>query len=195
MGGLEIPKLIDKDGVEYYQKKYIHVSNNQRYDTTYKPNGDCGWEVEVYFNTGGNGYQHILGGQSGYGNNAYGIVCQANTIRIAYASEVITKSETFQGKTYTIKADKNNIYLNGELLGSATYTSGAQSFRTFSVGHMNGSVYRSEGNIYHCKYWDNGTLALDLVPAQRISDSVWGFFNLADLTFHESNGGTAFTGG
>ena len=189
------PVLVDINGVEYYQKNYIHVSNNQRYDTTYKPNGNCSWEVKVYFSTGGNGYQHILGGQYSYNNRAFGIVCQSNTIRIAYANEVITKSESFQGKTYTIKADKNDIYLNGELLGSATYSSSSQSSRTFSVGHMNGSVYRSEGNVYHCKYWDNDTLALDLVPAQRISDSVWGFFNLVDLTFHASNGGTAFTGG
>ena len=189
------PVLVDINGVEYYQKNYIHISNNQRYDTDYAPNGNCGWETRVYFNTGGNGYQHVLGGQTSYGSRAYGIVCQSNTIRISYNANIISKSEAFQGKIYTIKADKNNIYLNGELLGSGTYTSGDPSIRKFSVGHMNGSVYRSEADMYYCKYWNNGTLVLDLIPAKRVTDGVWGFFNLVNMTFHPSSGGTAFTGG
>ena len=48
--------------------------------------------------------------------------------------------------------------------------------------------------LYHVKIWDNNTLVRHYVPAKRLSDNVYGMYDMVNSTFNVSDGTGQFTG-
>ena len=198
-GGNEI--IEDKDGVQYYIKNYINVSNNQRYVCTFNPKGNDSWEGKFHFN--GTGRQDILGAWNSQGQRQFGFMgVDNNQMRFLYNTQTIYTSgyNIYGNKTFTLKTNKNKFYIydsNNTLMyqSSATYVSDNHPVRYFGIGHLEGSVYASDAKMYYFKYWQGDTLIFDFIPVQRISDNVYGLYDKITNVFYQSNGGTEFTGG
>lgn len=181
--------LVDGNGVSYYKKNYI----------------TCDGTANTYINTG-----TYLYGNSNYeiklktdntpdywfGDGKYGFFRTSGIFRVYYngtASNI--QSGLVNGNTYTLKIEDGKVYYNGSL--KKTYTvNTSRSSATATLGKVNSKTTGCSASFYYLKWWDvNDNMLFDMVPAQRITDGVWGMFNKVDNTFHPSNGSAQFTGG
>jgi hypothetical protein len=57
-------------------------------------------------------------------------------------------------------------------------------------------VYTEQGYYYYyyVKIWDGETLVRNYVPAKRLADNVYGFYDTVNSTFNPSIGDNGFTG-
>ena len=102
---------------------------------------------------------------------------------------------------YVIKAvfdsttQTKELYLNGELQKTKLYNSemskNTQPFLLFAT--RENVVLKAK--IYWAKVYDNGELALHLIPCVRNHDNVVGMLDVVSLSFYHSETDNEFTGG
>ena len=191
--GAEI--LTDANGIQYRQKNYVNVNSTKYISTGIAPDAQDSWEAKYYFNSGRN---YAWGAWTGGGttfNNAYGINASGSTIYFNYADTQTSYNVSYDNKIFVLKANKNIFYVNGNIIGQVTETTGETASRNFLIGNYNGSSYAGSGKIYYFKYWQHDVLVRDYIPVQRISDNVYGLFDKVRKVFQTSAGSAAFTGG
>lgn len=96
----------------------------------------------------------------------------------------------------TVIHDKNGFYYN-ETNGKAYSNVGTFTCaNTLTIGNSNGSTGTAyfNGNFYYMRIYQNDELALNLVPAKRISDSIVGFYDTVSNSFITPNTGTLMAG-
>ena len=115
-----------------------------------------------------------------------------------------------------IGSSNSRLYYDGSLPGKHTFIMDVTN-RTFTVdgvrsgptgvsGVIPSDIYALVGGNYrgwigsYAKYysvavWENGTLAYDLVPARRNSDSMVGMYDFVSGTFRTNEGSGEFTAG
>lgn len=103
---------------------------------------------------------------------------------------------------YNVSLDKNSLIVNNQI----TSLSSTPNFTTpvdcwifdfpgsSATGGSTGSVYLW-GRVYQCKIYDNGTLARNLYPCYRKSDSVAGMYDIANDVFYPSQTADLFRAG
>ena len=63
-----------------------------------------------------------------------------------------------------------------------------------AIGTINNS-YSLAGKVYYVKYYEDGVLVRDFIPAKRISDNVVGMYDLENDVFYTNAGSGSFTYG
>ena len=98
---------------------------------------------------------------------------------------------------------KNNTYDSTTSLDFTVSNTDSSSYTTLNnepIIYLGGTYYLittvpfTNGSIYACKMYSNGSVVADLVPAMRNSDSVYGFYDLKQERFYPSVGSSAFSG-
>ena len=118
---------------------------------------------------------------------------KTSTSKVATGNDYLLTAD-YGNKTATIVLSGGGADLFGKALGGAdTYTVGS-TLALFAM-HSNHNSYSSYGTdyIYYFELYDSsGNLTHCLLPAQRDSDSAYGFYDTRTGTFHPQSGG-AFT--
>ena len=113
-----------------------------------------------------------------------------NTIASAYAS---------LNEIHEIIQDKGTFTLDGNLVHTFTNTTFTCTNATIYIfnANNNGTLadYRGLFRLYSFKlYNSSGELVRDMIPAQRISDGVYGLYDNVTNQFYTSPNDTLFTG-
>ena len=178
----------------YYLKNYIYINSTQQQYIILKPfTENDNVELKVY-PIGATNYW--FGDRTGNGAKRLQIASWNNT-RLDIARNQfpsITYSKGIINKDITLKLDGKQFYVNNELL--YTFTSTLSTTNNTNLGRVYNTGRNTNSIFYWFKWWNkNKDLIYDLIPVQRCSDNVWGFFDKVSLVFHPSNGTEQFTGG
>ena len=146
-----------------------------------------------------------------FGSGAYNAV---NAMQIDYEQGATGSLHVSWGAvagwtTYNVNGDynkheydinKNVISIDGVEIGSTTYANFqcTDNLGIFTEKQPNMDTTNFEyywGKMFYFKVFDNGTLALDLVPAKRDNDSVAGAYDVVNNVFYTSETAVNFTAG
>lgn len=152
-------------------------------------------EFEVYSNTA---HDNFIGSRSGTPTkNHFQISKWSNRRMDILFGQLSPKSITSKNtgnKKFKIKLWEGIIYLDNEKF----YTCPNNTFTTntvVSLGAVKGFSQPTSARFYWFKWWNKDKeLIYDLIPVQRCSDGVWGFFDKVKEDFHSSEGTEEFTG-
>lgn len=186
----------DVDGVKYRIKNYIACTGTvQKYITlrtftstnsiefqVYKAQNTAAW-VGTRTGTAAKNYFAI----AGYGGGI--------NLNFGVSSPVRIINGVSNNAVHTIKYSNKQIFLDGTKVYDCPNTT-VTTTTAITLGKVNGRSEVCKDRFHYFKWWDaNDELVYDLIPVQRISDSVWGFFDKVSMTFKPSNGTEQFTGG
>ncbi len=186
----------DSDGVQYYKAEYIENPSTAYINTGVTITTNTSWEIKARkigsYTSGG----HSIFGWRGSTRAFY---ISINTNKTVYVFHSNLYGNIATGVTITndhVYAVKGGIcYIDGvqkaDRSAAKSYTGGAAY-----LGRYNGSgTNTTSARFYYCKLWNGETLVRDFIPVQRISDSVYGMFDLVNLKFYASaNSSVAFDG-
>lgn len=146
-----------------------------------------------------------------FGSGAYNAV---NAMQIDYEQGATGSLHVSWGAvagwtTYNVYGDynkheydinKNVISIDSVEIGSTTYANFqcTDNLGIFTAKQPNIDTTNFEyywGKMFYFKVFDNGTLALDLVPAKRDNDSVAGAYDVVNNVFYTSETAVNFTAG
>lgn len=146
-----------------------------------------------------------------FGSGAYNAV---NAMQIDYEQGATGSLHVSWGAvagwtTYNVNGDynkheydinKNVISIDSVEIGSTTYANFqcTDNLGIFVAKQPNMDATNFEyywGKMFYFKVFDNGTLALDLVPAKRDNDSVAGAYDVVNKVFYTSETAVNFTAG
>ena len=179
--------------VGYTTVEYIQSSGTQYIDTGFKPNQDTKISITVDFPPSGTAW--LYGGRTSAGSNSLGFLCVSNAYRFDYASSTNTLTTKPTGK-FTIDSDKNECYINGELVSTATYTTFASPVNMYIFNNNNnGSLSGgSSAKLYNCSIYDNGTIVRHFIPCKN-PDGAVGLYDTIGKQFYANAGTGDFTAG
>ena len=97
---------------------------------------------------------------------------------------------------YDCVAENGKQTINGTEYTESTVSSwgNVYNFKLAGVSAV-GQVQSTSAKYYLCQIWENGVLAMDLVPAKRNSDSVVGMYDLVSGSFLTNAGSGSFSYG
>ena len=179
----------------YYLKNYIYINSTQTQYIILKPFTDTdNVELKVHPISATN---YWFGDRSASGNQRRLQIASWNNTRLDIARSQFPSISYPNGiinKDITLKLDGKQFYVNNELL--YTFTSTLSTTNNTNLGRVYNTGRHTDSRFYWFKWWNkNKDLIYDLIPVQRCSDGVWGFFDKVSLAFHSSDGTAQFTGG
>ena len=177
---------------EFTELAYIESSGTQYINTGYTPTLNSKIRVKFapvtknsigYFGARYDPYRFCCttfssGNQFAFAvtNNAWSSNRQTISLDTIYDCIVENGKQTINGTEYTESTVSNwgNVY----------------NFKLAGVSAV-GQVQSTSAKYYLCQIWENGVLAMDLVPAKRNADSVVGMYDLVSGSFlTDANGGS-----
>ena len=131
---------------------------------------------------------YLFGSRTDSSSNAFYItILSDGTIHYGYKTRHELSTVINDTDVHTIDCNKNNLYLDGELI----YTANEAEFETPSRGVVfaiyatsSDSYFEGYQRIYRYQQYDNGTLVADCIPCKRLSDGEYGMMNVVDGTFY-----------
>ena len=183
----------------YTEVEYIQNTGTSYLSIDFKPNTNTRIVTDMQCVTQ-NTYPRLFGSgtwgqansvQVGYQNNGgycLHIKWFGNTDYVVYTSSV----GDYQKHTYDL--NKGEMYVDGTLVGSKTYSTAYQLtdnlgiFNYIGGGRPGSSGYFAQqgfkGKMYSFKVYDNGTLVRDLVPCIRDNDNTVGAYDIVNDVFY-----------
>lgn len=140
----------------------------------------------------------------GFGSYSQGMFCGVNTTTTLQASintnVHVAKFQATASNRMLVTYDGETKEVTASGSGSGTLYSPAVALTSYLFARHGTSgvqTYDNEGTriYYHKEYLNNGTIQLDLVPVRRISDGVFGMYDLVADIFHPKRGSGSFTAG
>lgn len=178
----------------YKTLDYIHFGGNSYIGTGCKIDQDHAWIGKWRKTSTSNMY---LYGYTNSGNTitttAYLTSSSGNWRFGAKTASITTSANTW----YESVQDKSGVTLNGNKTAYASQSDFSTTYNMYlGVNRTsNGSTGTNffVGDVAYFKVTNNGVLVLDLVPVKRLSDNVYGFYDLDDGGFYPAVG-DPFTG-
>ncbi len=180
----------------YTELEYIRFDGSQYIITNYTMDQASNPKVELKIK---NKQGAAFGAQN---DNSRSIVdfssqlyCGAGANRLSYTLPDDDAVHTLSGE-YNTNTTVLSVYIDGVLQTSGEQ-SGSFSTNRLSFGNINGGTggTRLSGDVYSFKVYQNNTLVLNLVPAQRNSDNVIGMYDTVSGQFFTNQGTGEFTAG
>lgn len=148
---------------------YLATTGNQYIYTGVVPNQDT--KVEIKFQLLSTKAQFMYGSRKTLESKSYCLAYGSKESQSGFRSDYNTVQKivsTEYSEIYTMKSDKNNFYINDNLIYSHTYKEFSSPnelvlFNTDTNGSINNS-YCAEIRFYHCKIWDGDSLVRELIP-------------------------------
>lgn len=180
----------------YTQVEYIESSETQYIDTGFKPNQDTKLEID---------YKYIDDGITRHDWSAFGV----NELFVLSSSNISPMLFKYNSTKYTstvstlerhkVKFDKNNVYVDGNLIYTFTYSTFQANYNALLFArraNSNGALQeRSKMQLYDCKIYDNNVLIRHFIPCKRNSDNEVGLYDLVNDVFYTNQGTGTFTAG
>lgn len=193
-----VPTVVDTDGIVYYIKNYISHSASSAYINT-GVSTNIITRVSGKFNN--STYKHganYLGSRGGnYNRN---MIEQGNT-KLNFAWHT-SASTTAVNCSNTGEKEFDFTQSSVTFNGTTVSRTGGTLTTTYSyyvcASNNSNKVNLCTENVkwYYLKiYGENDTLIRDYIPVQRVTDSVWGFFDLVNNIFYSSANSYSFSGG
>ena len=189
----------------YTEVEYIENTGTSYINTNFTPNQDTRLLADIQVVTY-NSYGRLFGAGNhdiansiscDYGSNGSPFEVSWGGIAgwTQYASEANYNKRTYDW-------NKNYLYVDGNLIGSSTYTTFTcqNKLGIFNVLE-NGDVPTSNtgryfyGRVYNFKIYNNSLLVRDFVPVKRNSDNKYGMYDIVNDVFYVSPNNANFIGG
>lgn len=178
----------------YTQLEYIQSSGSQYINTGIIPNQDT--RIIIVVDWPITGASWLYGARIAAGNNSFGFLqVGGQYYRFDYANSMNELSVKPSGK-FTIDANKNKCYINGDLVSTATYTtfSTPGSMYLFSSNNNGAAGTGASAKIYSCMIYDNNTLVRNFIPCKN-NDGTVGLYDTMNSIFYQNAGSGTFTAG
>lgn len=203
---------------EYQEVEYIKSDGTGQYiDTGFLPSDNCSVEFDIALDLPISAGGLFIGGsrESG-GVKQFLFMSQDSNSKSTIAVKISTAepfadkqiSNTSRSSAVTILPRNkvcfginNGDYANSEICGeqhSAVITAFSSAYSVHLFGINNGGTHSQQtGNIlcYGFKAYTGITLALNLIPCYRITDSVIGMYDIVNNVFYTNAGSGTFTKG
>lgn len=182
----------------YTEVEYIENTQNGKacIDTNYIPNQDTRILCS-YQSTYNSQYGRIWGSGTNTKTNAIminyeGGVTYQLRVKWAKGSNWTTTSVYGDYNVHTYDFNKNNLYFDGTLVSTTSYTTFQSSDNIALFAYINNGTppFSSQyqefawGKMFYCKIYDNDILVRDFVPCIRDNDSVAGMYDLVNNVFY-----------
>lgn len=187
----DTPPFVPSD---YEEVDYVETAENKCYKTDYIPTKDCRVEVcyeGTYTTSKRSGC--LFGCRTAYNNKELyfrvgitGISAENMTVGLGYKTTREFNSPNVVGNKNVYGVDAGRFYINDTTL--ATYTDDfAPEYALYIMRQNNAgspNLQTPLGRLYWAKFWDeNGVLVRDYHPVKRLSDNVYGLFEVYTQTF------------
>lgn len=183
-------RILDPLPAKYEELAYVESTGTQYIDTGV--NFDCtrtAIEVKTY-ETSLTQIHSILGDNE---NNVY-FFRGTNNWAAGYNKTVFHLDSYVTLGDNLFKLDKNNLYLNGNLVKTYAASTTVSSSNILLFNRKKPAVDAGPVAIYYCRIWDDGTLIRDFVPCVRKSDNKVGMYDRVNGGFYTNLGSGNFTG-
>ncbi len=189
----------------YTQLEYIESDGNSWIETNVNATNNSSVEIKfVLLNK--DGFPAVFGARETMESrafNVWGILPNgALGINIGNLGQVELEISPQIGTEYTLSMSATNLTVNGmsksiSNVSSFTTPGGVWVFNTNGANASGGGDSNRilVGKIYYVKMYNNGVLALNLIPAKRNSDSAIGMYDTVTKTFFTNAGSGTFTAG
>lgn len=187
----------------YTELEYIESSGTQYIRLDFTPDSDTRVVLDHQL-TDTQSTQAVLGSRTNSNaTDQYCVYIVNGQLRTDYGSAIYP---AFTASAARIVLDKDGRVTK---YGTQTYTATAATFTCprpmvlFSVQNVSGTAVFDDQvdnrpvkmRLYSCQIYDGDTLARDLVPARRQSDSAVGLYDTVTSTFYGNAGTGSFTAG
>lgn len=189
----------------YKAVEYLQSSGTQYINTDVALNvGNIGFEVDFLTNNpfaaSGSNFGAVFGGRLTSGNNDFQMTtygASGGTVR--YGEPTTYNPNIVRG--LRMQASLINNELKTSTTASATeiptYTF-TSTYTIYLFGLNNGGSFTQSGGgcrIYRAKFYSGSTVIADMIPAQRLSDSAFGMYDVVRNRFLEKSGTGNFLAG
>ena len=199
-----VGERIDPD--EYQRVEYIETSGLQYINTGFNPNNNTKTELVFFSDASLEGSSYDIQwfeARKSWDPPYYGFVQSTalTNCRFRFGTESAQNVNIPLDDTWkTITFDKNNIYINGELIYSMTYNEFQLTvpLYLFLINNNNSpvtTVAQNSKKVKSFKIWDNNVLVRNFIPCYRKSDNVIGMYDNVNDVFYTNQGSGAFLKG
>lgn len=182
--------------------EYLESSGTQYIDTLFKPNKDTKMDVVYMFRS----YSTLIPfgvRDSGDAYDAKNGIFRTNMRsygRVAFGNGTGTNTNVYVGNSYfnvyDIFFDKNEVYLDGNLVTTIPYSDWQSNYNIYLFGVNTGGTFgysNSNVVIYSCKIWDDNTLVRDFIPV-RIGTVGYMYDQVSKMFFGNAGSGDFILG-
>ena len=177
----------------YSVVSYLKSTGTQYIDTGFKPNQDTRVVIKLECPVG-TSTNWCFGARTSSTADRYTFGASSSGY---YASAYKTTAGNMDAyhnteKPFELDKNKNNTYIKGAIVASATYEefSASVPLALFAI-NTNGSFTKGKLNIYSCKIYDNDVLVRDYIPV--INDiGQYGLYDLVNRQFYKNSGTGTF---
>lgn len=178
-----------------YQKvEYIQSSGSQYINTGFRANNN----TRVVIDYGYLGGDVVFGAYDANGSDGYGIQADGGKWYMYYGtSGARTTLDAVVGTRYIVDFDKNVLYVNNNLIRTATVNvfQGDNPLILSALYNVSSVGFFTSIKLYACQIYDSGILIRDFIPCYRKADGVAGLYDLANDEFYTNAGSGTFTVG
>jgi hypothetical protein len=184
---------------EYQEVEYIESTGTQYIDTDYALWKDQDWKLEYKFDISQHYDYNNMMGSLGTTNTSNEIwVDSSGNYYVRFPSVIKTNIAKLSLNTpYAIVHDNTGgnllSYVNGNLVKTSPRANTAFNYK-LGLGHRRGSEYL-KGKIYYAKFWSDGELVRDFIPAYCKNDEVIGLYDTVNDVFYTNQGTGVFSKG
>lgn len=122
-------------------------------------------------------------------NNYWGVRMYTGSAAEDYWATSITPTTQI-----TLNLNKKVLQIDGTTVHTFSNVHSSSSSNLFIFGSQGGN-YLGKYYLYSWEHWTNGTKDRNMVPARRISDSVYGLYDTLHNVFYTNAGTGSFSGG
>ena len=179
----------------YEKLNYIESSGTQYIDTGVSGGSTSAWEMQLnVLGTALYGYEQYMGSDRDTTNSK--IYCH-NKVDVRFASKVAGNIHAFdfEDAVHTVSAASDGtLEVDGATIIGQGIVGGWGKFTAYVFNSHGEADKPSIMRLYYYKMWKDGELVRDFVPVKRVSDGVYGLYDLVGATLYENIGTGAFTG-
>lgn len=186
----------------YTELEYIGTNGTQYVDTGYKPNQNTRVIADMELSVSNVSSKCLMGmrnAKTAAATLAYSIwmLDGGVTIRSDYFGSSVSKSLDFRGQRVEVDKNKNNCYIEDELIKNASGTGQATLnlylFTINNAGEVNTS-YHSHAKLYSFKIYENETLVRNFIPCINQEGDI-GLYDTVGAAFYGNLGTGTFIAG
>ena len=172
---------------KYTRLEYIESTGTQWINTGITASQDLRVKTKIYSKSTNN--QSVFCSRSSQGSNNFALLLVNDYFRPCYDTKYSNSNKTFSINTlYDIDFNKNNFYVDGELIKTFTYNTFSNDVSMKIANSINtGEIYYI-GRIYPIQIYKNDILVCDLIPVIRNSDNEIGMLDRVSGIFRTNRG-------
>lgn len=178
----------------YTRLEYLEGTGTQWLNTGITASQDLRVRTKIYSKSTNN--QSVFCTRSSQGSNNFALLLVSGYFRPCYNTTYSNSDLKYSINTlYDIDFNKNNFYVNGQLIKTFTYATFSNDVVMRIANSINAGEIYYIGRIYPYLIYNNDVLVANLIPVKRNSDGELGMLDLIQDTFRTNRGTGTFIAG